>query len=129
MKRDMDLVRELLLRSEAQHISAESVILLPFDRPPLTLQDENIDEIAYAVRMIRDTGFLDTTDSQPGLGIATFGLTWGGHDFLDCVRDPETWRKTKDGARMAGGFTVKLLVALARGFIKTQIERQTGVQP
>lgn len=128
MKRDMDLVRELLLRIEAQHISAGSVILLSFDGPPLKTESENVDEVAYAVRMIEGAGFLDTTNSQPGRGIAVFGLTWRGHDFLDSVRDPEIWLKAKEGARMAGGFTVELLGALARGFLKTQIERHTGVQ-
>ena len=128
MKRDMDLVRELLLRIEAQHIAAGSVLLLLYDRPPLKAENENMDEIAYAMRMIEGAGFLDLTDTQPAIGVALLGLSWRGHDFLDSVRDPEIWRKAKDGAQKAGGFTVGLLGELAKGLIRTQIEKHTGVK-
>ena len=46
------------------------------------------------------------------------------HDFLDSVRDPETWAKTKKAAAGAGGFTVELLRDLAKGFVKKQIEEK-----
>ncbi len=60
-------------------------------------------------------------------GIGFRCLTWEGHDFLDSVRDPKIWAKTKDGALAAGGFTVDLLKDLAKGFVKKQIEERTGV--
>jgi hypothetical protein len=44
------------------------------------------------------------------------------------MRDPEIWRKTKEGASKAGGFTVSLLADLAKGLIRTQIEKHTGVK-
>ncbi|MBY5592690.1 DUF2513 domain-containing protein [Rhizobium leguminosarum] len=54
-------------------------------------------------------------------------LTWSGHDFLDTVRDPAIWKKTKEGALSAKGFTLDLLQDLAKGFIKKQIEERTGI--
>jgi Hypothetical protein (DUF2513) len=51
-----------------------------------------------------------------------------GHDFLDSIRDPEIWRKTKEGAEAAKGFSFDLLKALAKGLIKTQLEQRTGVK-
>lgn len=54
-------------------------------------------------------------------------LTWQGHDFLDKVRDPEIWHATKEGAKKAGGFSLELLGALAKGFLKKKIEAHTGV--
>jgi hypothetical protein len=128
MKRDMDLVRTLLLRLEELHIPAGSAYFLELHKPPLTCEGENIDEIAYALRMITDAGFIDLTPTQPALGVGLTGLTWQGHDFLDSVRDPEIWRKTKEGAQKAGGFTLELIQALAKGLIKTQIEKHTGVK-
>jgi Hypothetical protein (DUF2513) len=56
------------------------------------------------------------------------GLTWAGHDFLDSIRDPKIWEKTKKGAEAAGGFTVDLLKDLAKGLVKKQIEEYTGVK-
>jgi hypothetical protein len=61
-------------------------------------------------------------------GIGFRCLTWQGHDFLDSVRDPKIWAKTKEGALAAGGFTVDLLAELAKGFLKKQIEERTGVK-
>jgi hypothetical protein len=55
-------------------------------------------------------------------------LEWAGHDFLDSVRDPEIWAKTKQGAETAKGFTVDLLKDLAKGLVKKQIEDYTGVK-
>lgn len=50
-----------------------------------------------------------------------------GHDFLDSIRDPDVWNKTKKGALAAGGFTLNLLNDLAKGFIKKKIEDSTGI--
>ena len=61
-------------------------------------------------------------------GIGFRCLTPAGHDFLDSVRDPETWAKTKKAAVGAGGFTLDLLKDLAKGFLKKQIEDRTGVR-
>ena len=124
----MDLIRDLLLRIEAQHIPVGSALLLAFNRPPLMADGENVDEIAYAMRMIEDAGFLDLTPTQPAVGVGFRGLTWGGHDFLDSIRDPKIWQETKEAASKAGGFTVGLLADLAKGLIKTQIKKYTGVE-
>lgn len=61
-------------------------------------------------------------------GIGFRALTWAGHDFIDSVRDPETWAKTKKTAAGAGGFTVDLLKDLAKGLIKKKIEEHTGIK-
>jgi hypothetical protein len=56
------------------------------------------------------------------------GLTWHGHDLVDSIRDPEIWKMTKEGVEKAGGFTFELIGELAKGFIKTKIEKHTGVE-
>ena len=56
------------------------------------------------------------------------GISWAGHDFIDSVRDPETWKKTKAGAAAAGGFTFDLVKDLAKGLVKKQIEKHTGIE-
>jgi hypothetical protein len=61
-------------------------------------------------------------------GITFSRLSWYGHDFLDSIRDPKIWERTKRGAEAAGGFTVDLLKDLATGFIRKQIEERTGVK-
>jgi hypothetical protein len=77
---------------------------------------------------IRNAGLVDEGGIRPAEGFGFQSLTWEGHDFLDSVRDPKIWAKTKSGALAAGGFTVDLLKELAKGFIKKQIEERTGVK-
>lgn len=127
MKRDMDVVRELLFRIEAIHLSAGTATFLSVIEPPLTLPGENPDDIYHAMRLIVDAGFLDMTKTQGADSFGVRGLSWRGHDFLDTIRDEEIWRQTKEGAKKAGGFTVDLLADLAKGLIKTQIKKYTGV--
>jgi Hypothetical protein (DUF2513) len=62
------------------------------------------------------------------LGITFSGLTWAGHDYLDAVRDPEIWKKVRQTTDAAGGFTLELVKDLAKGFIKTQIKKHTGME-
>lgn len=71
---------------------------------------------------------VDIGGVRPMVGIGFRRLSWTGHEFLDSVRSPEVWARTKAGALAAGGFTVQLLADLAKGFIKKQIEDRTGVK-
>jgi hypothetical protein len=54
-------------------------------------------------------------------------LTWEGHEFLDAVRDPEIWRKTKAGAATTGGFTLGLLKDLATAYAKHVAKERLGL--
>jgi len=128
MKRDMDMVRELLLRIEELHLPAGTAAFLSVTEEPLALPGDDRDSIAYHMRLLMDAGFIDSTKTQGADSFGLRGLSWRGHEFLDTIRDPEIWRQTKEAATKAGGFTVDLLVDLAKGLIKTQIEKYTGVK-
>lgn len=127
-KRDMDLVRELLLRLENLQMEMGDVFVISPEDPGLAVPGYDSAQIEYHLSLLRSVGMIECPGCQPGLGITFSGLTWNGHDFLDSIRDPEIWRATKEGARRAGGFSVDLLGALAKGLIKKQIEKHTGVQ-
>ena len=76
------------------------------------------------VLLLDDAGLVDFWNLRSGAksdAIPIAGLTWRGHDFLDSVRDPEIWRKTKEGATKAGGFTLDLLMDLAKAIIKAKL--------
>jgi hypothetical protein len=73
MQRDMDLIRELLLRLDALPIRMGEAHLLTFDQPPLALEGEDPDRIAYNTRLIAEARFIDLTPTQPGLGVGLRG--------------------------------------------------------
>ena len=131
MKRNMDLIRALLLKIESLDIPPGVVRGLSPHNPALAIEGFTSDEIAHHLRMLVSANFLEAS------GLPPFGadgslyfrqISWKGHDFLDSVRDPKLWEKTKKGAEAAGGFTVDLLADLAKGFVKKQIEDHTGVK-
>jgi hypothetical protein len=125
MKRDMDLIRGLLLKLESFPMEMGGVYSLqPSD---LVIEGYSEHQIEYHLSLLREIGLIECPGSQPMLGITFSGLSWAGHDYVDAVRDPAIWRKTKQGAEAAGGFTVDLLLELAKGLIRTQIKKHTGV--
>lgn len=86
------------------------------------------EQIAYHLTLITEAGLLVDHGQMSDGSIVFERLTVAGHDFVDSVRSPEVWAKTKKGAEAAGGFTVDLLKDLAKGFVKKQIEDLTGVK-
>jgi hypothetical protein len=127
MKRDMDLIRELLLKLEFWPMERGDVVsIIPEDKGFSSL-GRSAHEIEYHLNLLLEGGLIDSP-TQSNVGIYFRGITWQGHDFLDSVRDPRIWAKTKEGAFAAGGFTLDLLSDLAKGFVKKQIEDRTGVK-
>jgi Hypothetical protein (DUF2513) len=127
MKRDMDLIRELLLKLEALPMRMGGIVTITPDADEIAVPGYDTAQIDYHLGQIRRAGFIDEGGARPASGIGFRCLTWEGHDFLDSVRDPKIWAKTKEGALVAGGFTFDLLKDLAKGFLKKQIEERTGV--
>lgn len=111
MKRDMDVIRQILLAAEA-HPEAY-IYSFPTD---VKASGQMLQE---HLRMLRDAGFLDYEKTLAG---ARFGwrLTWNGHEFIDEIRDPEIWRKTKEGADKVGSWSIKLLGEIASGFVRAK---------
>jgi hypothetical protein len=115
MKRDMDLVRDLLLKiEEAKEPPALSDLVSKED-------DEKYETATYHLKMLIDeVGLVRGINcgSMDGEDWIELNITWTGHEFLDTVRDPEVWRKTKEGAKKIGGFTLDILMQLATGYLK-----------
>ncbi len=132
MRRDMDLIRDLMLKIEGLERPADiptgACWHVPLDSPEISVPGHATDEIDYHLALIRGAGFINSGGVSAPTGIVLCGLTWRGHDFVDSVRDPAIWRATKEGAVEAGGFSVDLLLALAKGLIKKKIEQHTGVK-
>jgi hypothetical protein len=132
MKRDMDLIRTLLLKLEDYPLKAGNIVTIPFDHDVLKVIGYNSDQIHYNLSQIYQSGFVDNgKNNQKSIGVSgiTFrGLTPSGHDFLDSVRDPDIWEKTKEGTQKVGGFTLDILASCAKGLITKQIEEYTGVK-
>nr|WP_246799190.1 DUF2513 domain-containing protein [Rhizobium leguminosarum] len=91
-----------------------------------SLSRKEADKWNYHLNLLQESGQVEFRKTGGG-GWLVERITWFGHDFLDSVRDPEIWDRTKAGAIKASGFTVELLKDLAKGFIRKQIEERTGI--
>ena len=85
MKRDMDVVRSLLLRAEA---AAGQV-------------DVHDPVETYHVHIMINGGLLEghiitEMGSDQPLESCIHNLTWAGHEFLDAARSDTLWHKAKD---------------------------------
>lgn len=125
MRRDMDLIRQVLLATEASGSDPRGWV---------KLEIAGIDKatLSYHVQLLDEAGFIVAQDLQTigpnGYLFQPKRLTWAGHEFLDDIRDPEVWRATKDGAQKVGSFSLDVLSALAKGFLKKRILDATGIE-
>ena len=122
MKRDMDLIRSLLLEIEEKDGGTGASI-------SITNSENSKEQITEHLFLLKGAELIEAVDAShlSGRGVIVRRLTWHGHDFLDSVRDEEVWKFTKNGAAAAGGFTVDLLKAIAKGYLKKKIKDQTGI--
>ena len=96
MRRDMDLVRQLLLRIEAVDLNGAA---------DLDIDGYNEQAIDYNLDLLIQAGLVNGS-GQWSLGgtyhVSIRGLTWSGHDFLDAVRADSIWHKAKQMAQDKG---------------------------
>jgi hypothetical protein len=123
----MDLIRELLLKLETIPGGTGAVYIFAPGDKEVGVEGYTPEQIQYHLTLLKEIRFIEAPGSQPLIGITFSRLTWAGHDYIDAVRDPDIWRKTKQSAEAAGGFTVDILSDLAKGLIRTQIKKYTGV--
>lgn len=109
MKRDMDLVREILLWA-TQHDEGS------FGANP-KIPEYTEDQVAYHVHLMEQAGLVTAADipdiggSSPAAILTS--VTWIGHDFIDAAKDNTTWNKAKNKVLSSGvSFTFDLLKEL-----------------
>ncbi|WP_095184165.1 DUF2513 domain-containing protein [Pseudomonas sp. Irchel 3H9] len=126
MRRDMDLMRLVVLEVEKDHQGPNTLIEYEDFDHHMVIDGFTAAEVEYHLRLAIQSKFFEIPGNAGGLYIFS-GLTPAGHDFADSVRDEKIWKMTKEGALKAGGFTFELLGQLAKGLVKQQLEKHTGV--
>jgi hypothetical protein len=124
MKRDMDLVRGILLAHEEK--SADNS-LVTFNFQDFAEVDKEV--LRAHVLLLVGRGYLV---EGGGGGYESYvlagSITSTGYDFLDSVRDPKIWKKTKEAAEAVQGWSISLLSRIADGYIKQLIKSKSGLE-
>jgi len=89
MKRDVDLIRLILLEVEKNDNPVRSIQIDAEGYAP--------EEISYHVMLLQQAGYLTANDKSHLRGIAwePKSLTWAGHEFLDATRNGKVWNQVK----------------------------------
>lgn len=142
MKRDMDLIRSILMEIETdQQINGHFVLS---DADIMSNLNAERPAVQYHLRLLMDAGYIegkdllaDTNKIQVGDGASIFResgssitisrLTWEGHEFIDSVRDNNVWAKTKGYLKDVGGVGIDVLKDVAKAVVKDQIKQVTGL--
>lgn len=100
MKRDMELVRKILLRIEGSK---------PYERlEEMRVEGYSRSSVAYHCELLYQEGYikelycvkLDQMDSPTYFCVQD--LTWEGQDFLETIREDTIWDKTKSTIKEKG---------------------------
>lgn len=114
MKLNHECVRSILLAIEEKHQYGKVLRLeeiLQSDR----LSEFNEDEIKYVLIKLADAKYIEGTPQYGSNELIYFdcnGLTWSGHQFLDTIRDPEVWKKTKRIASKLTSVSITMLSSI-----------------
>jgi hypothetical protein len=115
VKRDMDLIRAILLAVE----SCSSGLA-----PKIEIHDYTQEQINYHVYLLGEAGLAKVHNITPDGGSPAAlisSLTWAGHEFLDASRENKIWNLAKDSINKVGGATIQIWTAVLTSLIQKQL--------
>lgn len=120
MKRDIDLIRKLLLHLEDK----------PNDKfvKDLELDGYSKDEVQYHFILMDQAGLIrcerEVSSSTPDrvIRVYPFSLTWQGHEFIEAARNDSFWKRAKETvASKSGALSIDVVKALLIAMAKDSV--------
>lgn len=117
MKRDMNLIRKILLATEALAYGKH--------REEFEIEGYDKDQVAYHTALLVEAKLVNAIDTGTldGGGYCVLSLTWEGHEFIDNARSDKIWNQVKEATLSVGG-SISLAVAsrLALKFVTLSVD-------
>ena len=114
MRRDMDLVRLILLEIE----SSENDEIEDFN-----IDGYDISSVKYNGELLLQAGLIDKFYEDTMGELVAGHLTWEGCDYLDKIRDNSIWKKTKDAIKEKGlPLVVDTIKTISTAFVTATAE-------
>ncbi|SDW79768.1 DUF2513 domain-containing protein [Paenibacillus sp. CF384] len=90
LKRDMDLLRKILLEVEEHAVGGNNWV-------PLRFEGFSEIEVTYHVKLLREAGFIQASSVPDETRfIRPTRMLWNGHEFLDSIRNDSVWADMKN---------------------------------
>ncbi len=120
MKRDIDLVRKLLLYLEEKPNG--NIV------KDIELEGYSKDELQYHFILMDQAGLLScerevsSRTSDRVIRVYPFNLTWQGHEFIEAARNESFWNKAKEIVKSkSGALSVDVVKALLIAMAKESV--------
>lgn len=119
MKRDMELVRQILYKLE--EVDADH------DPDEIALDGYTREQIGYHAHIMAQAGLIKAADAT-AWGDAVpqampMSLTWSGHDFLDAARVESRWQKALEIAKKLGGsVTLQVMLNILTKLMQNEVD-------
>lgn len=122
MKRDLDLIREIMLTLEeqmdyGQNMSSEKLFEL------MKNDALSIKKLTYHIGLLVEANYINAKELKTYSDGSMFimnTITFDGQDFIDTIRQKKTWDVVKTKAIEIGGFSLSLLVEIGKDHLKKQ---------
>ena len=123
MKRDLDLVRQLMLQIEALPAVPPVQYRMGEVEDPVLLKHL---EMLIAAELVNGK----ISHGSRGDVITISGLTWEGHEWIEMVRSQAVWNQTKSELLDRGGaMTYELTKAVASKLLRARLGLPSGAPP
>ena len=117
MQRDMDLIRDLLLKIESDPTLDGSRYVIFND--PSEFGSHTLNEITYHVDLLMEAGLVK---GEIGGELPLVSrLTWQGHEFLADTSDPGVWANVMERARGLPNVAIALVWELAKAEVRKKL--------
>jgi hypothetical protein len=119
MKRDLDLIREILLHIEGGE-QYDGTREFYYSTPEeMGLSGCTPEEFVYHCTLLIEDGYIDGAATI--VNIVVRRLTSRGHDFLDDIRDAGVWKQVKNRLGSLPGVALSIVAELAKSEIKKRL--------
>lgn len=117
MKRDMDLVRAILLAIEGNSFRRTDA--------GLSLDGYTPRDIARHLRLLSEAGYAEANllilEREGAMRASEARLTWKGYEFLDSIRGEGVWGHVKEQAGSLGQVPFEVMKALGIAYLKEKL--------
>lgn len=123
MKLDQDCVRQLLLAME-EHLGVKDEVFLPRFHESY-LSEYSFDEVLYTSIRLHEANLIEAKPIKFEGFIQDFalkGITYEGHEFLQNIRDPKIWKKTKKSVSKLSSVSLKVLLSVAEKLVLKDLD-------
>lgn len=117
MKRNMDLIRAILIRlEEHEHGYAPRGLEIP---------GFTEEEIGYHCFLLNDAGLINADDDMgagsPSPSSIPMNLTWSGHEFIVNAKNENIWGQAKEAVKKLGDVSLSVWTEVLTQIVKNNL--------